>query len=132
MPVVLFLFLFLLKNAARFLFSSPVFFCLGDDQYSEDFEKEFLEVLSRRHGTKRVRASLVYNEFIAHKTHTHMNSTHWETLTSFVLYLGKVNVSSCNYLSFCMQTRAHTPIRDAPSGRVFFLYNAATTTVYIV
>lgn len=59
-------------------------------QYSDDFEKEFLEVLSRRHGTKRVRASLVYNEFIAHKTHTHMNSTHWETLTSFVLYLGKV------------------------------------------
>ncbi|CAM9306983.1 unnamed protein product [Ectocarpus sp. 13 AM-2016] len=59
-------------------------------QYSEDFEKEFLDVLSRRHGTKRVRASLVYNEFIAHKTHTHMNSTHWETLTSFVLYLGKV------------------------------------------
>lgn len=47
-------------------------------------------MLSRRHGTKRVRASLVYNEFIAHKTHTHMNSTHWETLTSFVLYLGKV------------------------------------------
>ncbi|CAN0475405.1 unnamed protein product, partial [Laminaria digitata] len=58
-------------------------------QYSEDFEKEFLEVLSRRHGTKRVRASLVYNEFIAHKTHTHMNSTQWETLTSFVLYMGK-------------------------------------------
>lgn len=48
-------------------------------------------MLSRRHGTKRVRASLVYNEFIAHKTHTHMNSTHWETLTSFVLYLGKVS-----------------------------------------
>eukprot|EP00903_Cladosiphon_okamuranus_P006907 g6722.t1 len=59
-------------------------------QYSDDFEKEFLEVLSRRHGTKRVRATLVYNEFIAHKTHTHMNSTHWETLTSFVLYLGKM------------------------------------------
>ncbi|CAM9519623.1 unnamed protein product [Pylaiella littoralis] len=59
-------------------------------QYSEDFEKEFLDVLSRRHGTKRVRASLVYNEFIAHKTHTHMNSTQWETLTSFVLYLGKM------------------------------------------
>ncbi|CAM9202353.1 unnamed protein product [Ascophyllum nodosum] len=59
-------------------------------QYSEDFEKEFLDVLSRRHGTKRVRATLVYNEFIAHKTHTHMNSTQWETLTSFVLYLGKM------------------------------------------
>ncbi|CAM9867424.1 unnamed protein product [Scytosiphon promiscuus] len=59
-------------------------------EYSESFEKEFLDVLSRRHGTKRVRASLVYNEFIAHKTHTHMNSTHWETLTSFVLYLGKM------------------------------------------
>lgn len=51
-------------------------------------------MLSRRHGTKRVRASLVYNEFIAHKTHTHMNSTQWETLTSFVLYLGKVRIWS--------------------------------------
>lgn len=64
-------------------------------QYSEDFEKEFLDVLSRRHGTKRVRATLVYNEFIANKTHTHMNSTQWETLTSFVLYLGKVS-TFCN------------------------------------
>ncbi|CAM9311570.1 unnamed protein product [Choristocarpus tenellus] len=59
------------------------------EEYSRVFEEEFLEVLSRRHGTKRIRASLVYNEFIAHKTHTHMNSTHFETLTAFVLYLGK-------------------------------------------
>ena len=58
-------------------------------------------MLSRRHGTKRVRASMVYNEFIAHKTHTHMNSTHWETLTSFVLYMGKVGTTFLLFFVFC-------------------------------
>ena len=33
--------------------------------------------------------SRIYNEYIAHKEHVHMNSTRWETLTGFVMYLGK-------------------------------------------
>lgn len=69
-------------------------------------------MLSRRHGTKRVRASLVYNEFIAHKTHTHMNSTHWETLTSFVLYLGKVTVA---VFRLGEHKRTRCSGRDAPT-----------------
>ncbi|CAN0121115.1 unnamed protein product, partial [Phaeothamnion confervicola] len=60
------------------------------DEYSQQFEHDFLEELSRRHNTTRVRANLVYNEFIAHKEHVHMNSTKWETLTNFVMYLGRV------------------------------------------
>ncbi|CAH0487408.1 unnamed protein product [Peronospora farinosa] len=58
--------------------------------YSEMFEEAFLENLRRRHGTKRMRATHVYNEYIADKMHIHMNATQWETLGSFVQYLGRV------------------------------------------
>ena len=57
--------------------------------YSSEFEQNFLEVLSRRHGTKRVHSNVVYQEYIQDKQHVHMNSTKWETLTNFILYLGK-------------------------------------------
>lgn len=57
--------------------------------YSEMFEGAFLENLRRRHGTKRMRATHVYNEYIADKLHVHMNATQWETLGSFVQYLGR-------------------------------------------
>jgi DNA/RNA-binding protein KIN17 len=59
------------------------------ETYSAEFEEDFLELLSRRFGTKRTHANHAYNEFIAHKSHTHMNATKWETLTNFVKYLGK-------------------------------------------
>ena len=57
--------------------------------YSSEFEKNFLDSLSRRHGTKRVYANVAYQEYIADKHHVHMNATKWETLTNFVKYLGK-------------------------------------------
>ncbi|EEY64363.1 uncharacterized protein PITG_02945 [Phytophthora infestans T30-4] len=57
--------------------------------YSEMFEEAFLENLRRRHGTKRMRATHVYNEYISDKLHTHMNATQWTTLGGFVQYLGR-------------------------------------------
>lgn len=36
-----------------------------------------------------MRATVVYNEYIADKLHTHMNATQWTTLGSFVQYLGR-------------------------------------------
>ena len=48
-----------------------------------------MEILSRRHGTKRIHANVVYQEYIADKQHVHMNSTQWSTLSGFVQYLGK-------------------------------------------
>ncbi|EGB09728.1 hypothetical protein AURANDRAFT_58917 [Aureococcus anophagefferens] len=57
--------------------------------YSTEFEANYVETLSRRHGTKRVHANVVYQEYIADKHHVHMNATKWETLTNFVKYLGK-------------------------------------------
>uniref|UniRef100_A0A0B7A2H7 DNA/RNA-binding protein Kin17 WH-like domain-containing protein n=1 Tax=Arion vulgaris TaxID=1028688 RepID=A0A0B7A2H7_9EUPU len=58
------------------------------DEFSQNFETEYLELLRRRFGTKRVHANLVYQEYISYREHVHMNSTQWETLTDFVKYLG--------------------------------------------
>ncbi|KAK9809644.1 hypothetical protein WJX73_010612 [Symbiochloris irregularis] len=59
------------------------------DGYSEEFESTFLEQLRQSHGSTRVSAKVVYNEFINDRNHVHMNSTKWLSLTEFVQYLGK-------------------------------------------
>eukprot|EP00061_Rhincodon_typus_P013545 g39980.t1 len=40
-------------------------------------------------GTKRVHNNVVYNEYISHREHVHMNATMWETLTDFTKWLGR-------------------------------------------
>ena len=57
--------------------------------YFSEFIDTFMELLKRRFGTKRVHANIVYQEYIADKEHTHMNSTQWETLSDFVKWLGR-------------------------------------------
>ena len=59
------------------------------DTFSEDFYKDYLNVLKRRFGTKRVQANNVYQEYIHDRNHVHMNATQWETLTEFVKWLGR-------------------------------------------
>lgn len=59
------------------------------DEFSENFENSYLDLLSRRFGEKRVFANSVYQELIAERHHVHMNSTMWTTLTGFVKYLGR-------------------------------------------
>ena len=59
------------------------------DEFSRDFERGFLEILSHRHGTKRVLANRVYQEYIGDKHHVHMNSTMWSSLTGLCKYLGR-------------------------------------------
>ncbi|XP_045392103.1 DNA/RNA-binding protein KIN17 isoform X5 [Lemur catta] len=39
--------------------------------------------------TKRVHNNIVYNEYISHREHIHMNATQWETLTDFTKWLGR-------------------------------------------
>lgn len=66
-------------------------------EYSRNFERDFLELLSKRHLSKRVLANTVYKEFISDKQHTHMNGTRWSTLTGFIMYLkdsGKIEADS--------------------------------------
>ncbi|KAH8548827.1 domain of Kin17 curved DNA-binding protein-domain-containing protein [Umbelopsis sp. PMI_123] len=60
--------------------------------YTREFQQEFVKLLSRRHGTKRVLANQVYQEYIADRNHLHMNATRWNTLTDFVKYLGKEGI----------------------------------------
>jgi len=59
------------------------------DNYSREFEKCFMDLVRRRWRTKRVFANKVYNEYISDRNHIHMNATIWESLTSFVKYLGR-------------------------------------------
>ncbi|KAF2349771.1 DNA/RNA-binding protein Kin17 conserved domain, partial [Trinorchestia longiramus] len=59
------------------------------DSFSEDFYKDYLNLLKRRFGTKRVQANNVYQEYIHDRNHIHMNATQWETLTEFVKWLGR-------------------------------------------
>lgn len=61
--------------------------------FSSQFQSEFVALLSRRFGTKRVRANQVYQEYISDKSHLHMNSTRWVTLTEFVKHLGRTGVA---------------------------------------
>ncbi|KAI8145002.1 domain of Kin17 curved DNA-binding protein-domain-containing protein [Fennellomyces sp. T-0311] len=60
--------------------------------YSDQFKKDFLSILSRAHGTKRVFANSVYQEYIADRNHIHMNATRWNTLSEFVKYLGREGI----------------------------------------
>lgn len=59
------------------------------DEFSNEFERTFLALLSRRYHTRRVHCNIVYNEYIQDKEHLHMNATMWPSLTEFVKYLGK-------------------------------------------
>ncbi|PRQ37794.1 putative DNA/RNA-binding protein Kin17 [Rosa chinensis] len=57
--------------------------------YSEEFEISFLEHMKRSHRFSRIAATVVYNEYINHRHHVHMNSTESATLTEFVKHLGR-------------------------------------------
>jgi DNA/RNA-binding protein KIN17 len=54
------------------------------NSYSKQFEKEFMDLVRTRWKSKKVHVNVVYNEFVSHRLHTHMNSTQWTTLTEFV------------------------------------------------
>ncbi|KAG9315990.1 domain of Kin17 curved DNA-binding protein-domain-containing protein [Chiua virens] len=61
--------------------------------FSSQFQHDFVQLLSRRFGTKRVFANRVYQEFIQDKHHLHMNATRWVTLTEFVKHLGRLGIA---------------------------------------
>ncbi|CCL99740.1 uncharacterized protein FIBRA_01762 [Fibroporia radiculosa] len=61
--------------------------------FSSQFQHDFVQLLSRRFGTKRVKANTVYQEFIQDRNHLHMNSTRWVTLTEFAKHLGRTGVA---------------------------------------
>lgn len=66
------------ENAGKFM-----------DDFSSQFHREYLNILKRRFGTKRVNANIVYQEYISDRHHVHMNATRWFSLTSYVKFLGR-------------------------------------------
>jgi DNA/RNA-binding protein KIN17 len=59
------------------------------DGFSKEFEEGMLEIIARKAKGQRASANQIYKEYIAFKTHFHMNATVWETLTDFIMYLGR-------------------------------------------
>ncbi|KAK6463602.1 domain of Kin17 curved DNA-binding protein-domain-containing protein [Scheffersomyces coipomensis] len=68
--------------------------------YSTQFETDFLRLLKVNHGIKKINANKFYQEYILNdKDHVHMNTTKWNSLTSFIKHLGQtgsVRVESDN------------------------------------
>jgi len=60
--------------------------------FSNQFQRDFLQLLRTSHGEKKVHMNHFYQEYIANKEHVHMNSTRWPSLTEFAKYLGREGI----------------------------------------
>ncbi|KAL8710919.1 MAG: hypothetical protein Q9220_004518 [cf. Caloplaca sp. 1 TL-2023] len=57
--------------------------------YSNQFQRDFLQLLRTAHGEKQVHMNHFYQEYIANKEHVHMNATRWPSLTEYAKHLGR-------------------------------------------
>lgn len=62
------------------------------NEFSNQFNNDFLQQLRTSHGTKAVLINHFYQEYIANKLHTHMNATRWPSLTEYAKYLGREGI----------------------------------------
>ncbi|KAH8772829.1 C2H2 finger domain-containing protein [Diaporthe sp. PMI_573] len=62
------------------------------NEFSNQFNNDFLQQLRTSHGTKAVLINHFYQEYIANKVHTHMNATRWPSLTEYAKHLGREGV----------------------------------------
>src|ERR1700722_13980753 len=61
-------------------------------QYSRDFERDFLTLLRTSHQEKPQHLNRFYQEYISNKTHVHQNATRWNSLTEFARPLGRAGL----------------------------------------
>ncbi|KIW27300.1 uncharacterized protein PV07_07051 [Cladophialophora immunda] len=59
------------------------------NDYSNQFLRDFIQLLRTGHGEKKVNVNQFYQEYISNKQHVHMNATKWSSLTEFAKYLGR-------------------------------------------
>ncbi|KAI9837556.1 MAG: hypothetical protein M1819_007207 [Sarea resinae] len=59
------------------------------NDYSNQFQRDFLQLLRTSHGEKKVHMNHFYQEYIGNKEHVHMNATRWPSLTEFAKQLGR-------------------------------------------
>ncbi|EGP85377.1 uncharacterized protein MYCGRDRAFT_46950 [Zymoseptoria tritici IPO323] len=62
------------------------------NDYSKQFQRDFLQLLRTAHGEKKVHMNHFYQEYIRDKEHVHMNSTKWPSLTEFAKHLGREGI----------------------------------------
>ncbi|KAJ6438656.1 zinc finger protein RTS2 [Purpureocillium lavendulum] len=62
------------------------------NEYSNQFQRDFLQLLKTGHGEKQVQINQFYQEYIANKEHIHMNATKWPSLTEFAKFLGRESI----------------------------------------
>jgi DNA/RNA-binding protein KIN17 len=59
------------------------------NEYSRQFQRDFLQLLKVAHGEKKVHMNNFYQQYISDKEHIHMNSTKWPSLMEFAKHLGR-------------------------------------------
>jgi DNA/RNA-binding protein KIN17 len=59
------------------------------NDFSSQFQRDFLQLLRTGHGEKKVNLNHFYQEYISNKEHVHMNSTKWTSLSEFAKHLGR-------------------------------------------
>ena len=62
------------------------------NDYSQQFQRDFLQLLRTSHTTKSVQINHFYQQYIADKQHVHMNATRWPSLTEFAKHLGREGI----------------------------------------
>ncbi|RKF79990.1 KIN17-like protein [Golovinomyces cichoracearum] len=62
------------------------------NDYSNQFHRDFLQLLRTSHGEKMVHMNHFYQEYIHKKEHIHMNATKWLSLTEYAKYLGREGI----------------------------------------
>lgn len=93
-------------------------------EFNTDFQKGFLDILRRQFGTKRVKANMVYGEYIRNKEHVHMNATSWHTLTGFIHYLARAGIAKIDqtekgwYIQYIDREEEEQRARDAKKQRM--------------
>ncbi|KAK3899093.1 domain of Kin17 curved DNA-binding protein-domain-containing protein [Staphylotrichum tortipilum] len=79
------------SHTRRALDAGQNFKALQED-FSQQFLKDFVSLLKTAHGEKSVHANKFYQEVIARKDHTHLNATKWHSLTDFVKYISREGI----------------------------------------
>jgi len=62
------------------------------NEYSKQFQHDFIQQLRTAHGTKAVHINHFYQEYIGNKEHVHMNATKWPSLTEFAKFVGREGI----------------------------------------
>jgi DNA/RNA-binding protein KIN17 len=62
------------------------------NDYSSQYQRDFLQLLRTSHGEKKVHLNHFYQEYISNKEHVHLNATKWPSLTEFAKMLGREGI----------------------------------------